>query len=216
MRKWFYLINGMLILLLITVPLEGYFLIPLYPWVEKVTNQNRILIISQSVSESFKSLTYYNGKIYYQNRKVGYFTSLSLYRLPIPSFSWQCNQGILKITPNIRFLNVSFKKFGCLVYAKEITGNIKISQKEIYGKVIIKGLKATDFPIRELDKLNIIFNGKKFEVTVKIGKELVKGTGKLELNLLNLKESKVKANFYGNGFSFTLSGSLFNPQVVWK
>ena len=212
--RWFYLING--VFLLIAIPLEGYFLFPIYPWIEKFANNNKILILSQSVSESFKGLTYYNGQIYFWNQNVGNFTTLSFYRVPSPNFIWECNNGFANIAINLGFLNINFKRFGCLVYAKEINGNIRLYKNEIYGKINIKGLKITNIPLGNIDKINIVFNGKTFEAFAQIGNNFVKGMGKVKFNLLNLQNARIEAKFKSNGFSFALNGFLFNPQVVWQ
>jgi len=215
MRKWFFLISTFLVSVSLLVPTVGYFLFPIYPWSEKLTTQNGIFILSKAVKENLHGLTYYSGEIFYKNQKVGNFSTLSLKRFPIPSFQWKCEKGNASVVPKFGFLKISFSRFGCILYAKSVSGNLKLLRREIYGKLTLKGVKIPNLPVGEINSLEINFQGKKFTAVTKVGGETVKGSGTLKFDLLKLNQAKIEATFSGAGFHFNLRGPLFNPQVVW-
>jgi hypothetical protein len=218
MRKWFFLTINSIFAFFIWLVLSFSLFLPKYSIVEHLSKKEDIFILSQNVNENLSSVDYYQGNIFFKNENLANFTQLIVSLFPLPSMEIVCPSGkFLKASVNFTHsISINSESFDCSPKVKVMSGKLLLKEKEIYGSITLKGLLLKHSPIRNLDFIELHFEGSKFDGKIKYSGITLTGGGRIKFYLFKPEKTYIDATFKGNGITLLIRGYLENPAVVIK
>ena len=204
--------------LLIALTLLGFSLIaflPKYFLFEKFVAPAGLFILSGGVEENVNTLRYTDGFIAYGGKRIANFTLMEISLLPLPGGKLLCPSGgytEIDFFPP-QGVDINIDSFDCSPYIGNAQGSLKVLRHEIYGDIILSGVRLENAPIREIEKIELHFVGKTFTGTVRAMGALFTGGGNIKWDLYHPARSYIDATFRGNGVVITLRGTLENPLI---
>ncbi|GAB6066186.1 hypothetical protein JCM9492_12780 [Aquifex pyrophilus] len=207
------LFNALLsiIVFLLSLVLFLFFTFPKFIFIDKLLERYKIFLISEKVYEGYFNVILNRGRVFYSNKEVFNFDVGKLELKPfylLINLSCKGRKIELKLYPSGE-INFSSDVYGCFKDLEEIRGNVVLN-KDIRGKLELKGLKAQGFNI---DSVILNFRGVRFEGTILYGGMELKGSGTIKLNRKNILLSRIDGNFRGSGINLKVYGNLKNLRV---
>lgn len=215
MAKKLFSLTSSLILLLILLGLGLVAFLPKYFLTESLLSKEGVFILSRKVEEGFDRLRYFEGFISLDGKKIANFTLAEGKLLPLPAVRVVCpSGGVLSVSYSPpAAANAEARNFDCSYSARRVEGKLQILRREIFGKLSAEGVKLEGVPLKELEKVELHFEGRRFRGTIRAMGTTFTGGGSFRWDMLHPEETHIDATFRGSGMVISIRGNILNPSV---
>ncbi|MFN4319278.1 MAG: hypothetical protein ACK4FY_02190 [Aquificaceae bacterium] len=179
--------------------------LPKFLILDKILLKKGLYLTAQKVEEGLIHINLKGVVLYDQSSKIARFDSINITLSPFGfKLSALCEGKGLYVEWSLHRQRFRANNFTCLEYAENLSGDVLIKEG-LYGKLNIKGLKAQELRLEELD---LDLRGRVFTAKGRFMGFSLLGDGQVVYNPSNPLRSSINGQISGGGMSFIVSGSL--------
>ncbi len=192
-----------------------FLLVPKSIVLDRLLTDRGVVLIPERVRESLFGIRFEKVFLFFKGEPVANPDLLTIELKPTALvLSALCGKGYLKgsvsLSGNAR---LRARSFGCLNRAENVDGELKLQKDRLSGKLLLEGVDAGGFTI---DRISLVFKGRRFDGEVDYGKIKLKGGGDIKLKPGKLYDSEIDAVFRGLMGSLIIKGKLGNISVQFR
>ena len=192
-----------------------FVLIPKSIVLDRLLMDRGVVLISERVRESLFGIRFERVLLFFNGELEANPDLLALELKPTALIlSARCGKGYLRGSVSLSGdALLRAKSFGCLKRARNVDGELKLEGDRLLGRLFLEGVDAGGFSI---DRISLLFKGRKFDGEVDYGKIKLTGGGDIKLKPGKLDDSEINAVFRGIMGSLVIRGKLGNLSVQFR